>query len=42
MPFMDTVLPVSAMHEKMEDRAQEEERPGKDAQDVRLVFIPEK
>jgi hypothetical protein len=39
---MDTVPPVAAMHEEMENRAQEEECPGKDAQDVRLVFIPEK
>ena len=30
------------MHEEMKDRAQKEDRPGEDAQDVLLVFLPEK
>jgi hypothetical protein len=41
MPSMDTVLPVAAMQEEMEDRAQEKERPRQDAQNICLVFLPE-
>lgn len=41
MPSMDTVLPVTAMHEEMDDRAQENERPRQDVQNICLVFLPE-
>ena len=39
--FMASVSPVPPMHEEMKDRAQEENRIGKDTQDVLLVVIPE-
>jgi hypothetical protein len=34
------VSPVAPMHEEVEDRAQQKDRPGKDAQDVRLMLLP--
>lgn len=38
---MAVVAPVATVHEEMQDRAQKEDRPGENAQDVRLVFLPE-
>jgi len=35
------MAPVAAVHEEMEDRAQKEDRPWEDAQDVHPVFLPE-
>lgn len=39
--FMAAVSPMPPMHEEMKDRAQEENRIGKDTQDVRLVVFPQ-
>ena len=38
---VDTAFPVTAMHEKMKNRAQEKERPRQDVQNICLVFLQE-
>ncbi len=41
MPSMNTVFPVAAMHEEMDDRAQEKESPRQDVRSIGLVSLPE-
>jgi hypothetical protein len=39
--YMNVVAPVTTVREEVEDRAQEKDRPRKDAQNMRPVLLPE-